>query len=110
MTKTIAFRAVSAWRQVLSALPASLGYSSLSEFLKKFTRDPVFSRGDKVSVHWLADGREYEAILRGFGGHGQCWVEFFSGEHAHIARQYLTKIESGEVDLCSQCSTIEVQL
>ena len=43
MTRTIAFRAVSAWRQVLSALPASLGYSSLSEFLKKFTGDPVCS-------------------------------------------------------------------
>ena len=70
--KAIALRAVAAWRQVLTALPASLGSASLSEFLEKFARDPVFCRGDKASVHWLADGKEYEAFLRGFGGHGQC--------------------------------------
>ena len=51
ITKAIALRAVAAWRQVLTALPASLGYASLSELLKRFARDPVFSRGDKVSVH-----------------------------------------------------------
>ena len=86
-----------------------MAYASLSDFLDKFAGDPIFSPGDKVSVHWHADGQEYEATLRGFGSHGWCWVEFLSGEHAYIARQDLTLIESGEVDLGSQCSTTDVQ-
>ena len=89
ITKAIAVQAVAAWRQILIALPDVLAYASLSKFLDKFEKKPIFFPGDRVSVRWYADGQQYEGILTKFESDGWCWVEFFGEEGAWIVRQDL---------------------
>ena len=110
ITKTIAVEAVAVWRQILIALPDVLGYASLSKFLDKFEKKPIFFPGEKVSVRWYADRQQYEGILTEFERDGWHWVQFFGEEGAWIVRQDLNPISSASTNLGSQCSTTVVQL
>ena len=105
-TKAIAVKAVAAWRQTLIALPAALKYASLSVFLDKLKKGPIFFVGDKVSVRWYSDEQQlqYDGVLTQFYSHGWYWVEFLTEkEGAWIAHQDLNPISSASTDLGSQC-------